>query len=70
MKHSELVDSDATTSETQAYLVDSKPAPTTIHVTHTLRDSAKEAASPSDLTFTPFVKQSVAEKLSTPRGRK
>ena len=68
--YSELLESGATTSEIQAFLVDSELVPVTIRIPRSLRDSAKEAASLSGLTFTSFVKQSMIEKLSAPRDRK
>lgn len=64
MKYSELVDSGATPSEIQAFLVDSELVPVTIRIPRTLRDSAKEAASLSGLTFTALVKMCLIEKLS------
>lgn len=64
MKYSELVDSGATASEIQAFLVDSELVPVTIRIPRTLRDSAKEAASLSGLTFTALVKMCLIEKLS------
>ena len=70
MKYSELLESVATTSEIRAFLVDSELVPVTIRIPRTLRDSAKEAAALSGLTFTPFVKQSTNEKLSVPRDKK
>lgn len=68
MKYSELVDSGATPSEIQAFLVDSELVPVTIRIPRTLRDSAKEAASLSGLTFTALVKMCLIEKLSKDNG--
>jgi predicted DNA binding CopG/RHH family protein len=64
MKYSELVDSGATPSEIQTFLVDSELVPVTIRIPRTLRDSAKEAAALSGLTFTSLVKMCLIEKLS------
>lgn len=64
MKYSELIDSGATTSQIQSYLVDSELVPVTLRIPRTLRDSAKEAAALSGLTFTSFVKTCMIEKLS------
>lgn len=67
MKYSELLESGATSSEIRAFLVDSELVPVTIRIPRSLRDSAKEAASLSGLTFTSFAKQSMIEKLSAPQ---
>ena len=64
MKYSELVDSEATTTEIQAFLVDGGNVPVTLRIPKNLRDSAKQAASLSGLTFTSFVKQALIEKPS------
>lgn len=70
MKYSELLESGATASEIQTYLVNSELVAVTIRIPRTLRDSAKEAAALSGLTFTSFVKQGMIEKLSVPRDKK
>ncbi len=64
MKYSELLDSGATTSEIKSYLVESELVPITIRIPRNLRDSVKEAASLSGLTFTSFVKRLMIEELS------
>jgi len=64
MEYTELLDSGATPSEIQAYLVDSELVPVTIRIPRTLRDSAKEAASLMGMTYTSFVKMCMIEKLS------
>ena len=64
MKYSELLDSGATASEIKSYLVESELVPITIRIPRNLRDSAKEAASLSGLTFTSFVKRLMIEELS------
>ena len=69
MTYTELLESGATESEIKAFLVDSELVPVTIRVPRSLRDSAKEVASLSGLTFTSFVKQCMIEKLASPRGR-
>lgn len=64
MKYSELIDSGASPTEIQSFLVDSELVPVTIRIPKNLRDSAKEAASLSGMTFTSFVKRLMIEKLS------
>lgn len=64
MKYSELLDSGATTSEIQSFLVESELVPITIRIPKNLRDSAKEAASLQGLTFTSFIKHLMIEELS------
>lgn len=64
MKYSELLDSGATSTEIQAYLVESELVPVTIRMLRSLRDSAKEAASLAGMNFTAFVKNCMIEKLS------
>ena len=70
MKYTDLVDSGASTTEIQEFLVDGDSVPVTLRIPQNLRDSAKQAASLSGLTFTSFVKQALIEKLSAPRERK
>lgn len=70
MKYTELLESGASESEIQAFLVDSELVPVTIRIPRSLRDSAKEAASLSGLTFTSFVKQCMIERLSSRGSRK
>lgn len=65
MKYTELLESGASESEIQAFLVDSELVPVTIRIPRSLRDSAKEAASLSGLTFTSLVKQCMIERLSS-----
>jgi len=64
MKYAELIDSGASPTEIQSYLVDSELVPVTIRIPRNLRDSAKEAASLSGMTFTSFVKRLMIEELS------
>ena len=64
MKYSELIDSGASPTEIQSFLVDSELVPVTIWIPKNLRDSAKEAASLSGMTFTSFVKRLMIEELS------
>ena len=51
MKYVELIDSGASPTEIQSYLVDSELVPVTIRIPRTLRDSAKEAASLRGVNF-------------------
>ena len=64
MKYAELLDSGASPTEIQSYLVDSELVPVTIRIPKNLRDSAKEAASLSGLTFPSFIKRLMIEELS------
>lgn len=64
MKYAELITSDASPTEIQTYLVDSELVPVTIRIPRNLRDSAKEAAALSGMTFTSFVKRLMIEELS------
>jgi predicted DNA binding CopG/RHH family protein len=64
MKYAELLDSGASPTEIQSYLVESELVPVTIRIPKNLRDSAKEAASLSGMTFTSFIKRLMIEELS------
>ncbi|MBR3313841.1 MAG: hypothetical protein IKG18_06855 [Atopobiaceae bacterium] len=64
MKYAELINSGASPTEIQSYLVDSELVPVTIRIPRNLRDSAKEAVSLSGLTFTSFIKRLMIEELS------
>jgi len=64
MKYVELIDSGASPTEIQSYLVDSELVPVTIRISRTLRDSAKEAASLRGVNFTSFIKGLMIEELS------
>lgn len=64
MKYAELIDSGASPTEIQSYLVDSELVPVTIRIPRTLRDSAKEAASLQGMNFTSFIKGLMIEELS------
>ena len=64
MKYSELIDSGASPTEIQSFLVDSELVPVTIRIPKNLRDSAKEAAALSGMNFTSFVKRLMIEELS------
>ena len=64
MKYAELLNSGASPTEIQSYLIDSELVPVTIRIPKNLRDSAKEAASLSGMTFTSFIKRLMIEELS------
>jgi predicted DNA binding CopG/RHH family protein len=64
MKYSELVDSGATATEIQTYLVGSENVPVTMRIPRNLRDAAKEAAALKGMSLTSFVKMCLIEKLS------
>ena len=64
MKCSELVDSGATPTEIQTFLVGSENVPVTMRIPRNLRDAAKEAAALKGMSLTSFVKMCLIEKLS------
>ena len=64
MKYAELINSGASPTEIQSFLVDSELVPVTIRIPRNLRDSAKEAAALSGMNFTSFVKRLMIEELS------
>ncbi len=64
MSYKDLVESDASTPEMQAYLTDSELVTVTLRLPRTMRDSAKEYATLNGLTFTSLVKQCLIEKLT------
>lgn len=64
MKYSDLVETGASPTEIQSFLVDSELVPVTIRIPKNLRDSAKEAAALSGMNFTSFVKRLMIEELS------
>ena len=68
MKYADLLNSGATPTEIQEYLVDSENVPVTLRIPRTLRDSAKEAAALNGMNFTSFVKLCMIEKLSNTRN--
>lgn len=69
MEYMELIESGASTSEIQSFLVDSELVTVTLRLPRTMRDAAKEYAMLNGLTFTSLVKQSLIEKLSASRNR-
>ena len=64
MKYSELVDSGATPTEIQAFLVGSENVPVTMRIPQNLRDAAKETAELKGLSLTAYVKMCLIERLS------
>lgn len=68
MKYSEFLDSGATPSELQTFLVGGDVVPVSMRIPENLRDAAKEAAVLSGMSFTSFVKMCLIERLSE-RGR-
>lgn len=64
MKYSELVDSGATPTEIQAFLVGSENVPVTMRIPRNLRDAAKEAAELKGMSLTTYVKVCLIERLS------
>jgi predicted DNA binding CopG/RHH family protein len=64
MRYSELVDSGASPTEIQTFLVGSENVPVTMRIPRNLRDAAKEAAALKGMSLTTFVKMCLIEKLS------
>jgi predicted HicB family RNase H-like nuclease len=64
MKYSELLDTDATPTEIQSYLVDSENVSVTLRMPRTLRDAAKEAATLLGMSLTSYVKMCLIDRLA------
>lgn len=64
MKYSELVESGASTTEIQSWLVGSENVPMTMRVPRNLRDAAKEAATLKGMSLTTYVKTLLISELS------
>ena len=64
MKYSELVDSGATPTEIQAFLVGSENVQVTMRVPRNLRDEAQEAAELKGMRLPTYVKVCLIERLS------
>lgn len=64
MKYSELVDSGATPTEAQSFIKDSENVSVTLRMPRSLRDSAKEAASLSEMSLASYVKMCLIDRLS------
>lgn len=64
MKYSEFVNSGATPTEIQAFLVGSENVPVAIRIPRNLRDAAKEAAELEGMSLTTYVKVCLIERLS------
>jgi len=64
MKYSDLVDSGATPTEIQSFLVDSESVSVTLRMPKNLRDSAKEAANLSGMSLASYVKMCLIDRLS------
>ena len=64
MKYTELIDSGASLTEIQKFLVGSENVPVTMRIPRNLRDATKEAAALKGMSLTSFVKMCLIEKLS------
>jgi uncharacterized protein (DUF1778 family) len=64
MKYTELIDSGASLTEIQTFLVGSENVPVTMRIPRNLRDATKEAAALKGMSLTSFVKMCLIEKLS------
>ena len=64
MTYAELLDSGASPTEVRSYLTDSESVSVTVRMPRTLRDSAKEAAALSGMTFTSYLKGLMIDDLS------
>lgn len=68
MKYADLIDGNATESELKGFLVEGDNVAVTIRIPRNMRDSAKEAAELSGVSFTSLVKMSLIEYL-TKKGK-
>lgn len=64
MKYAELVDGEAKTGELKSFLVDGENVAVTIRIPKNMRDTAKDAAALSGISFTSLVKMSLIEYLT------
>lgn len=64
MKYSELLNTDATPTEIQSFLVGSENVSVTLRMPRALRDAAKEAAALSGMSFTSYVKMCLINRLA------
>ena len=64
MKYSQVIESDATESDVQAFLVDGDVVPMTIRIPANLRESAKEAATLRGMSLSAFVRMCMIQELS------
>lgn len=64
MGYIDLVKSDASVTDMQAYLIDGEQTAITIRIPKNLRDSAKEAASLRGTTFSALVRECLIRELS------
>ena len=60
----DLVKSDASATDMQAYLIDGEQTAITIRIPRNLRDSAKEAAALRGTTFSALVRECLIKELS------
>lgn len=64
MRYSDLLERSASESEIQSFLAEGESVPVTIRIPSNLRDSAKEAASMTGMSYSAFVRMCIIEKLS------
>ena len=63
-RYSDLLERGASESEIQSFLAEGASVPVTIRIPSNLRDSAKEAASMTGMSYSAFVRMCIIEKLS------
>jgi predicted DNA binding CopG/RHH family protein len=64
MRHTDLLERGASESEIQSFLAEGSNVPVTIRIPSNPRDSAKEAASMTGMSYSAFVRMCIIEKLS------
>lgn len=64
MKYSELVESGATESERQDFLVEGEPTAVTLRIPKNLKDATAESARLRGVSFSAYVRSCLIEKLS------
>ena len=64
MKYTDLVESGATETEKQEFLVSGDMTATTIRIPKNLRDAGKEAAALKGISFSAFARMCMLDELS------
>lgn len=64
MKYSELVESGATESVRQYFLVEGEPTAVTLRIPKNLKDAVAESARLQGISFSAYVRSCLIEKLS------
>lgn len=64
MNYADLIDGNITESELKAHLVEGENVAVTVRIPKNMRDTAKQAAELSGMSFTSLVKMSLIEHLA------